>query len=151
MKVTSQAFQHEDEIPSKYTVDGENISPPLNIEGIPSEAKSLVLIMEDPDVPKAIRPDGLWNHWVIFNIPPVTGEIPEGANPPGKLGKNTKGALNYIGPAPPDKQHRYFFKLLALDIELDLPEGATRIEIEKAIEGHVIDKAELMGVYERKS
>jgi Raf kinase inhibitor-like YbhB/YbcL family protein len=149
MKLSSSAFEESGKIPSKYTCDGDNINPPLKISDVPSTTKSLALIMEDPDVPKDLRPDGMWDHWVVFNIPPGTPEIPEGQEPPGTHGVGTSGNQNYFGPCPPDREHRYFFKLFALDSELDLQKKATKPELEKAMEGHILEKAELMGRYER--
>lgn len=150
MKLTSQAFEHEGSIPPKHTCDGENISPPLSIEGVPEKAKSLALIMDDPDVPKNLREDGMWDHWVVFNIPPSTSEIPEGQEPEGVHGKGTGNNTDYYGPCPPDREHRYFFKLYALDTELDLKEGATKAEVERAMAGHIIEETQLMGRYERQ-
>jgi hypothetical protein len=149
MKLSSSAFEESGKIPSKYTCDGDNINPPLKISDVPSATKSLALIMEDPDVPKDLRPDGMWDHWVVFNIPPGTAEVPEGQEPPGMHGAGTSGNQNYFGPCPPDREHRYFFKLFALDSELDLQEKATKAELEKAMDGHILEKAELMGRYER--
>ena len=149
MKLTSPVFEHEGKIPAKYTCDGGNISPPLTISDVPSKAKSLVLIMDDPDVPKNLREDGMWDHWVVFNIPPSSSEIKEGKEPDGAHGIGSGGNLNYFGPCPPDREHRYFFKLYALSTELDLLEKATKQQVEKAMEGHVLVKVELMGRYER--
>jgi Raf kinase inhibitor-like YbhB/YbcL family protein len=105
--------------------------------------------MDDPDVPKEIREDGMWDHWVLFNLPANLREINEGEEPLGTRGKGTSGNLDYFGPCPPDREHRYFFKLYALDKELDLPEKATKQQVEHAMEGHVLVKAELIGRYER--
>lgn len=149
MKLTSPAFEHGGKIPSKYTCDGENINPPLAISDVPPGTGSLVLIMDDPDVPKHLRADGMWDHWVVFNIPATIREIGEGKEPEGTSGVGTSGNVEYSGPCPPDREHRYFFKLYALDTELDLPEKATKGQVEKAMEGHVIEKTELMGRYER--
>ncbi|OKH25628.1 kinase inhibitor [Hydrococcus rivularis NIES-593] len=149
MKLTSPAFAHEGKIPPKYTCDGENINPPLVISDVPAEAKSLVLIMDDPDVPKRLRADGMWDHWVVFNIAPSLTEIQEGKEPPGVHGIGTSKNLNYYGPCPPDREHRYFFKLYALDTQLNLPEKATKQQVERAMEGRILAKAELMGRYER--
>lgn len=151
MKLTSPAFEHEGKIPAKYTCDGENINPPLKIADVPSGAKSLVLIMDDPDVPKYLRKDGMWDHWVVFNIPPGVREIKEGEEPQGTHGIGTGSNLNYMGPCPPDREHRYFFKLYALDTELNLPEKATKQQIEKAMEGHILAETQLMGRYKRLS
>jgi Raf kinase inhibitor-like YbhB/YbcL family protein len=149
MELTSTAFAHKGTIPPKYTCDGDNTVPPLTISGVPENARSLVLIMDDPDVPKNIRKDGMWDHWVVFNIPAQLREINDGEEPPGIHGKGTSGNLNYFGPCPPDREHRYFFKLYALDAELGLPEKATKQQVESAMEGHVLSKTELMGRYER--
>lgn len=149
MKLISSAFQAGGKIPSKYTCDGEDISPPLTISEVPDGAKSLVLIMDDPDVPKHLRADGMWDHWVVFNIPASTTTIGEGKQPEGVAGNGTEGKLVYRGPAPPDREHRYFFKLYALDALLTLKEGATKQEVEGAMKGHVLADAELMGRYER--
>ena len=149
MKLTSSAFQNGDKIPSEYTCDGLNICPPLAISEIPAEAKSLVIIMDDPDVPKSIRPDGMWDHWVVFNIPPHVREIKKGEEPEGTRGKGTGGNQNYYGPCPPDREHRYFFKLYALDAKLDIPAQSSKKQVEKAMEELIIAKAELMGKYER--
>ncbi len=150
MKLTSTVFEHEGKIPSKYTCDGENVNPPLVFSGIPQNAKSLVLIMEDPDVPKHLRPDGMWNHWVVFNIPPDTKGVNENQEPKGTAGITTSNKLKYGGPCPPDREHRYFFKLYALDTTLDLKQGATKEQVLEAIKGHVLAEAELMGRYQRK-
>ena len=150
MKLESSVFRHEGSIPLKYTCDGENISPPLKISDVPEGAMSLVLIMDDPDVPKDIRPDGMWDHWLVWNIPPETTEILEGEEPKGVIGKNTGGRFGYGGPCPPDREHRYFFKLYALDTMLDLPaETTTKADLEAAMQGHILDQAELMGRYNR--
>jgi Raf kinase inhibitor-like YbhB/YbcL family protein len=149
MKLTSPVFEHGGKIPSKYTCDGENINPPLAISDVPPGTGSLVLIMDDPDVPKHLRADGMWDHWVVFNIPATLRDIGEGEEPGGTHGVGTGGNVNYSGPCPPDREHRYFFKLYALGTELGLPEKATKGQLEKAMEGHVIEKTELMGRYER--
>ena len=150
MKLTSPAFEHNGKIPSEYTCDGEDVSPELNIDGVPDGTKSLALIMDDPDVPKHIRPDGLWVHWVMWNIPPETTKIARANEPNGIGGKSNFGRTGYGGPCPPDREHRYFFKLYALDSTLDLPEGSSKEDLEKAIEGHIIEQTELIGLYERK-
>ncbi len=152
MRLTSPAFEDNGKIPSKYTCDGQNINPKLLISDVPEEAKTLVLIMDDPDIPKFVQQKfhtPVWDHWIVFNIPPDTRAIPEGKNPPGDLGRNTSGNNSYGGPCPPDREHRYFFKLYALDAELDLPEGATKAEVEKAMKNHIIAEAKLIGRYER--
>src|SRR5262245_40661465 len=126
MELTSPAFEHEGRIPKKYTCDGENINPPLNIANVPSGAMSLVLIVDDPDVPCHLRSDGMYDHWIVFNIPPETNVLLEGQEPVGTQGANTAGNTKYIGPCPPDKEHRYFFKLYALDIRLSLPAKSSK-------------------------
>jgi Raf kinase inhibitor-like YbhB/YbcL family protein len=149
MKLTSPAFKSGALIPSKYTCDGDNINPPLNIENVPQDTKSLVLIMDDPDVPRNLREDGIWDHWVVYNIPPNLREIAENSEPPGVHGSGTAGNQNYQGPCPPDREHRYFFKLFALDSELPLPPKTTKNLVVQAMDGHIITRAELMGRYER--
>ncbi len=152
MKLTSPAFAHHGKIPTKYTCDGENISPPLKIENAPVNTKSLVLLMDDPDIPDFVKQKytiQVWEHWIIFNIPPGTTEIPEGKNPAGIMGKNTGGKNAYGGPCPPDREHRYFFTLYALDAMLNLPEGVSKKQVEEAMQRHVLAKAELVGRYER--
>lgn len=150
MNITSPAFEHNQSIPKKYTCDGENIHPPLLISAVPAEAKSLALIMEDPDVPKNIRPDGMWDHWLIWDMPPTTTEILEGKEPQGIMGKNSGGEKGYAGPCPPDREHRYFLKLFALDLaSLALPDSASKAEVKKAMEGHILAEAQLIGRYQR--
>jgi len=151
MKITSSAFGENTLIPDKYTCDGDDLIPPLSFDDVPDTAKSLALVMDDPDVPRHLREDGNWDHWVVWNIPPDTRGIEEGKPPVGVQGMNSWGRNDWGGPCPPDKQHRYFFKLFALDTELDLPTAAGKPALLKAMEGHVIAKAELVGVYDRKS
>ena len=149
MRLKSSAFQEGGIIPSVYTCEGKNMSPPLEIEGVPPTSKSLVLIMDDPDVPAFVRPDKMYDHWVVFNIPPSCNKIAVNSPPSGVHGKNTDGKNRYIGPCPPDREHRYFFKLYALDSLLDLPVGATKDEVEEAMEGHILGSCHLMGRYEK--
>ncbi len=153
MKLTSTAFHHGKKIPSIYTCDGKNISPPLSIAEAPEGTQSFVLLMDDPDIPDFAKQNyniEVWDHWVVFNIPPDTTEIPEGKNPKGILGKNTRGNLAYGGPCPPDREHRYMFKLYALHTLLSLEEGATKKEVEQAMKGKIIEETVLIGVYERQ-
>jgi Raf kinase inhibitor-like YbhB/YbcL family protein len=150
MQLSSPSFKNKDKIPSKYTCDGRNINPELFISHVPASAQCLVLIMDDPDVPPSVRADKMWDHWVVFNIPPQTTHIAENSQPPGVSGSNTEGELNYQGPCPPDREHRYFFKLYALDTLLSLPQGASKKEVEAAMQGHILAQTELMGRYERK-
>src|ERR1700757_1445808 len=145
MKITSSAFQEGGNIPSKFTYDGSDTSPPLQITRVPSEAKSLVLIADDPDAP-----GGLFTHWLVWNIAPQTNSIAEGTAPKGVHGKNDFGKSGYRGPCPPPGTHRYSFKIFALDRELDLPSGAKRGQLDAAMKGHVIAQGELIGRYARK-
>ncbi|OGH06154.1 MAG: phosphatidylethanolamine-binding protein [Candidatus Levybacteria bacterium RBG_16_35_11] len=147
MEIKSPIFENNKEIPSKYTCDGEGINPPLTFSNIPKEAKSLVLIMDDPDAPM-----GTFTHWVIFNIDPKITEIKENSIPSGStLGLNNGGGVKYVGPCPPSGTHRYFFKLYALDITLSLTgEKISNREVEAAIQNHIVKKAELLGLYTRK-
>jgi len=148
MELTSSAFGNNGMIPSQYTCDGDNISPPLEFMQVPEEAKSLVLIMDDPD---AVEPAGkVWDHWVVFNIPVDIYEIEEGKEPSGVLGINSFGNKGYGGACPPDGEHSYIFKLYALDIELDLKEGATKEEVEELMKDHIIETADLIGRYSRQ-
>jgi len=152
MNLTSPSFAPNGKIPAKYTCDGENINPPLTIENVPANAKSLVLIMDDPDIPEFVKKKyniEVWDHWIVFNIPYTTTEIKEGKNPVGITGKNTGGKKTYGGPCPPDREHRYFFKLYALDTMLNLPEGVAKKQVEEAMERHILARAELVGRYER--
>jgi Raf kinase inhibitor-like YbhB/YbcL family protein len=145
MKITSSAFQQGGNIPSKFTCDGANTNPPLQISDVPPEAKSLVLIVDDPDAPS-----GLFTHWAVWNISPQTSTIAEGSGPKGAQGTNDFGRSGYGGPCPPSGTHRYYFKIFALDRELDLPFGAKRSQLDAAMKGRVIAQGELMGRYSRK-
>jgi Raf kinase inhibitor-like YbhB/YbcL family protein len=149
MRIVSPAFEEGASIPRKYTCQGVDINPPLSIADVPAEAKSIALIVDDPDVPKSVRADRMWVHWVAYDIEPAISEIKEGAPSLGTQGKNTGGQNRYMGPCPPDREHRYFFKLYALDSMLNLKEGATKEELLKAMEGHVLEEALLMGRYEQ--
>ena len=145
MKITSSAFQEGGNIPSKFTCDGSDTSPPLQITSIPSNAKTLVLIADDPDAPS-----GLFTHWLVWNIPLQTSSIAEGSAPKGVHGINDFGKSGYRGPCPPPGTHRYSFKIFALDRELDLRAGAKRSQLDAAMKGHVIAQGELLGRYARK-
>lgn len=145
MQLTSPVFSNSGTIPAKYTCDGDDVNPPLAIAAVPEGTESLALIMDDPDAPA-----GTWDHWVIFNIPPATGSVAVGTEPAGVHGKGTSGNLNYYGPCPPDREHRYFFKLYALDTTLDLKEGVSKVEVERAMAGHILQQTELIGLYERQ-
>ncbi len=148
MRITSSKFKNGEKIPKLYTCEGYDWNPPVEFHDVPKEAKSLVMIMEDPDVPESIRPDKLWVHWIVYEIPPDCQGIPEHSPPPGTHGRGTNMRTAYMGPCPPDKEHRYFFNLYALDIMPDWPKGMTKEEVEKAIDDHIIAKAQLMGTYE---
>ena len=146
--LASTAFKEGEIIPKKYTCDGPDVSPPLEWYAVPPEAKSLALIVEDPDAPM-----GTWVHWVIFNIPPRTSGLPEHVSaektlPDGVVqGRNDFRKIGYGGPCPPGGTHRYFFLLYALDTMLKLPAGSTKVDLVRAMEGHIIGKAQLMGKY----
>lgn len=144
MKLTSPAFKNGGKIPQKYTCQGEDTSPPLEIQEVPQGTKTLALLMDDPDVPLSLRPDGMWVHLVVYNIDSNIRVVEENARI-GTYGFNTDGRRKYMGPCPPDREHRYFFKLFALDTAL----GAisTKEELLKAMEGHILAQAELMGTY----
>jgi Raf kinase inhibitor-like YbhB/YbcL family protein len=145
MKITSSAFQGGANIPSKFTCEGTDISPPLQIADVPPGAKSLALIVDDPDAPS-----GLFTHWTVWNISPQTGTIGEGAAPKGVHGTNDFGRSGYGGPCPPSGTHRYYFKIFALDRELDLPFGAKRGQLDAAMRGHIVAQGELMGRYSKR-
>jgi Raf kinase inhibitor-like YbhB/YbcL family protein len=144
MRMTSTAFRNGEFIPQQYSRYHEDKSPPLHIEEVPASTRSLVLIMDDPDAPR-----GLFTHWVIFNIDPKTVEIGEDHAPeaPARQGRNSWDETQYGGPRPPSGEHRYFFRLYALDTMIDLPRGSARAEVEQAMQRHVLDTAELMGRY----
>ncbi len=148
LKLHSPAFQHEGEIPSKYTCRGEDVSLPLSWEGVPKGTKSFALIMEDPDAPA-----GTWVHWVIFNIPPDVKKLEENIrtlSAGAKEGINSWSKLGYRGPCPPHGEHRYFIRFWALDTILDLPKGATSRDVRNAIQEHILGSAEFMGKYGKK-
>lgn len=142
MKITSPEFEDNQFIPKKFTCEGEDITPTLIIEDIPKEAKSLALIVDDPDAPM-----GTWVHWVVFDIP-IINRIEENSIP-GKQGINDFGKKDYGGPCPPSGTHRYFFKIYALDKMLNLKEGISKAALEKTMQGHILDKAELIGLYKK--
>lgn len=144
MRLTS-VFEHNGNIPSEYTCDGEDKAPVLKISEIPEGAKELVLIVDDPDAPV-----GTWVHWVLYNIPISTTQI-DNKNLPSetKQGMTDFGRVGWGGPCPPNGTHRYFFKLYAIDKTLNLPSGATKYQVEKEIRDSIIEKAELMGHYKR--
>jgi hypothetical protein len=146
MKISSSAFQDNTAIPSKYTCDGQDINPPLKFDTVPSAAKSLALIVDDPDAPRAT-----WVHWVVWNIDPKIGEIKENSVPAGAVQGLTDFKRNdYGGPCPPSGTHRYFFKLYALDTTLTLQSRSTKADLERAMQAHITEKAEIVGLYRRK-
>lgn len=146
MKLESLVFSSNSFIPKKYTCEGENVNPPLKISEIPPETKSLVLIVDDPDAP-----GNNWVHWIVWNIPPQITEIKENNIPQGAIeGMTDFGKTGYGGPCPPWGTHRYFFKLYALDTKLTLNSSAQKSDLEKAMKGHILAKAELIGLYRRQ-
>jgi Raf kinase inhibitor-like YbhB/YbcL family protein len=152
LELTSAAFEEGSTIPTQYTCDGPDVSTPLSWSGLPAGAKSLALIGDDPDAPV-----GTWVHWVLYDLPPDVAALAKGLPPDeqlangGKQGKNDFGKIGYCGPCPPrGSAHRYFFKLYALDAELNLSPGATKKELLKAMEGHILAEGQLMGRYQRQ-
>jgi Raf kinase inhibitor-like YbhB/YbcL family protein len=144
MQITSTAFEEGATIPVKYTCDGEDVSPPLMLSGVPEGTHSLALISDDPDAP-----GGTWVHWVLFNLPTDTDSLPEGVQGIGTDGNNSWRRQGYGGPCPPSGIHRYFFKLYALDSTLDLEEGASKDDVEQAMQDHILAQTQLMGKYGR--
>jgi hypothetical protein len=143
LKLTSPAFENNNTIPEKYTCDGDNVNPQLIIQGVPSEAKTLVLIVDDPDA-------GAWVHWILFNIPANVANIDEDSVPSGAVqAMNSFNKNSYGGPCPPSGTHRYIFKLYALDNELGLDENSEKPDIEKAMQGHIVAQTKLAGLYAR--
>lgn len=155
LTLSSSSFTHQGEIPSKYTCEGDDVSPPLSWSAVPKGTKSLALIVDDPDAPDPKAPKMTWVHWVLYNIPPGAGELPEAAEaanlPKGTCaGRNDWKREDYGGPCPPIGRHRYFHKLYALDTVLPDLGPATKAELEKAMQGHVLGQAELVGTYQKR-
>lgn len=150
LELNSPVFNKGELIPRKYTCDGDDISPPLQWSDFPGGTKSFALICDDPDAPV-----GTWDHWVLYNIPAKMSALPEGVSSDADLsdgsrnGRNSWGQLGYGGPCPPGGTHRYFFKLYALDSVLGLASGASKYQLLRAMEGHILAQAELMGRYSR--
>ncbi len=145
MKIFSSAFKNNEAIPKKYACDGDNVNPPFEISDAPKGAKSLVLIVDDPDAPA-----GLWTHWTVWNIDPGTKAIRENSVPEKAAeGVTSFGKSGYGGPCPPSGTHRYFFKLYALDAALDLGGKNDVANLKKAMDGHIMDRAEIIGFYAR--
>lgn len=149
MQIISPAFLNNQNIPSKYTCDGEGINPPLGFKDIPANTQSLVLIVDDPDAPMD-PPAGGWVHWTLWNIDPAITSIVENSVPPKAIAGQTSSGQNvYGGPCPPSGAHRYFFKLYALDSKLSVSSFSLKEDLEKAMQGHIISYAELVGLYSR--
>ena len=142
MKITSPAFQNGKFIPQIYSCKGDDINPELRFENIPPSTKTLALVLDDPDAPS-----GIFTHWVVFNMPPETMHIPQHSTPPGMQAKNSGNQNKYIGPCPPSGTHRYFFKLYALDIFLDASEISNKLDLMNSMDGHILEQAELMGMF----
>jgi len=143
MELTSTAFNHESRIPTRYTCDGAEVSPPLHLSGIPPEAKTLALVVEDPDAP-----GDTWDHWIAYDIE-VTSTIPEGVATLGTAGRSTGGTLGYESPCPPSGSHRYRFTVYAVDTRVGLASGADKPTVLAAMKGHVLATATLLGRYSR--
>ena len=152
MDLSSTAFAQGGDIPRKYTCEGDDIAPALSWSDVPDRIQSLALIVDDPDAPDPAAPTMTWVHWVLFDIPPGATEIPEGGRP---LPEGCRDGLNdwhrtgYGGPCPPAGRHRYFFKLYALDMQLAGLQRPTKAELERAIQGHVLAQAQLVGTYQK--
>lgn len=156
LSLSSSGFNDGSSIPSQYTCEGEDTAPPLNWSGVPDSARSLVLIVDDPDAPDPKAPKMTWVHWVLYNLPPDVSELAEGMTsarlPPGALeGLNDWKRLGYGGPCPPIGRHRYFHKLYALDTVLPEMSKATKAQVEAAMRGHIIAEAQLVGTYQKSS
>jgi Raf kinase inhibitor-like YbhB/YbcL family protein len=156
LALTSSAFSHQGPIPSLYTCEGRDVSPPLAWSGVPADAKSLALVVDDPDAPDPAAPKRTWVHWVLYDIPVSTLALPEAVAssnlPRGtREGTNDWNRTGYGGPCPPIGRHRYLHKLYALDVALGDRGALRKVELEKAMEGHVLAKAELIGTYQKGS
>ena len=154
MKIHSPAFENGGEIPARHTCEGEDVSPALAWEGLPPDTRSLVLIVDDPDAPDPDAPRMTWVHWVLFNLPPDTSGLSENAGDsvlPGAAGSgvNDWKRTGYGGPCPPIGRHRYFFKLYALDTELDGLSKPTKTQVESCMQGHILAEASLVGTYRK--
>jgi Raf kinase inhibitor-like YbhB/YbcL family protein len=150
IKITSPVFNEGEPIPIRYSCNDVNVSPPLELKYVPNDTKSIAIVLEDPDAP-----GGLFTHWIIFNLPPETNILPEHIMPRelmddgSKHGMNSFGLVGYGGPCPPRGTHHFFFKVYALDIKLDLPPLVQRDELLQAMDGHILDQGELMGLFTR--
>ncbi len=153
MQISSSAFAHNETIPTQYTCDGQDRSPPLAWSGVPAGARSLVLIVDDPDVPDPAAPRRTWVHWLLYNLPPDSAGLAEACRslPPGtREGVNDWGRTGYGGPCPPIGRHRYFHKLYALDVVLPDLGRPNKAALERAMQGHILAQAELIGTYSRR-
>lgn len=153
LTLTSTAFIHGGEMPTRYTCEGKNISPPLAWTGVPPQARSLVLIVDDPDAPDPAAPKRTWVHWVLYNVPPDSESLPEGVahfQAGVRHGLNDWKRSGYGGPCPPIGRHRYFHKLYALDTMLPDVDSLTKADIEALMKGHVVAQAELIGTYMKR-
>ena len=153
LSITSKAFSHNGEIPTQYTCEGADIAPPLSFAGIPKTAKTVALIMDDPDAPDPKAPKMTWVHWVLAGIPASATELPEGGKPlPGgtREGRSSWNRTGYGGPCPPIGRHRYFFKLYALDSDLADLKSFNKDQLLAAMKGHILAEAELIGTYQKK-
>jgi Raf kinase inhibitor-like YbhB/YbcL family protein len=154
LKIASPAFQPGGSIPSTYTCEGQDVSPPLAWSGAPANTKAFALIVDDPDAPDPAKPQRVYVHWVVYNLPATTTGLPENASKKGlpkgaAQGKNDWGKAEYGGPCPPIGRHRYFFKLYALDSELAGLAPPTKADLERAMKGHVLESGELVGTYQK--
>ena len=147
LDLSTPAFKQGEKIPSKYTCDAAGMNPALNFGGVPANTKQLVLTLHDPDVPKTLMPSGNFDHWMVWDIAPTSKGIAEGAG--SSMGMNGAGKAGYIGPCPPDREHRYFFRLYAVDIPLAGKMFKDRAALEEAMKGHILAQSELMGRYEK--
>jgi Raf kinase inhibitor-like YbhB/YbcL family protein len=147
LDLSTPAFKQGEKIPSKYTCDAAGMNPALTFGGVPANTKQLVLTLHDPDVPKTLMPSGNFDHWMVWDIAPTSKGIAEGAG--SSMGMNGAGKAGYISPCPPDREHRYFFRLYAVDIPLTGKMFKDRAALEEAIKGHVLAQSELMGRYEK--
>jgi Raf kinase inhibitor-like YbhB/YbcL family protein len=154
LKLTSSVFQQGGSIPSRYTCEGQDVSPPLSWSGAPANTKTFALIVDDPDAPDPANPQRVYVHWVVYNLPATAAALPENAAkaalPKGAVqGKNDWGKAEYGGPCPPIGRHRYFFKLYALDAELAGLSSPAKADLERAMNGHVVGSGELIGTYQK--
>jgi len=150
LKIASSAFSNGGVIPSKYACDGDKLNPALTFSGVPPAAKSLALIMDDPDVPKSLMPSGEFVHWIVWDISPASKGIPEADPTAATKGLSGTGKPGYVPPCPPDREHRYFFRLYALDTMLGTAKIANKADLLAAMKGHILAQAELMGRYNKK-